>query len=97
MKHEFKAQVWLYPGEAAWHFLTLPKELSQQLRFEQGPDFHRPMIKVEARIGKTIWKTSIFWDKKAASFLLPLKAEIRKKEAIQVGNTLNVSLHLILY
>ena len=95
MNHIFKAKAWLYAGEAAWHFVTLPKDLATQIKLESGPDQIRGMVKVEASIGKTNWKTSIFWDKKAASYLLPLKAEVRKKEHIQMGDTLAISLRLI--
>ena len=40
-------------------------------------------LPVIVTIGKTSWKTSIFPDKKSATYLLPLKAEIRKKENIK--------------
>ncbi len=36
-------------------------------------------LPVIVAMGKTTWKTSIFPDKKAGAYLLPLKAEVRKK------------------
>lgn len=41
---------------------------------------------VEVQIGKTKWYTSIFYDKKAGTYLLPIKATVRKKENIYVGD-----------
>jgi hypothetical protein len=26
--YSFKAELWLYPGEAGWHFLTLPAKVA---------------------------------------------------------------------
>jgi hypothetical protein len=45
-------------------------------------------------IGQTVWKTSIFPDSKSGSYLLPLKAEVRKKEKIGVGDTLTFSIEI---
>ncbi len=90
----FQSKVWLYSGMAAWHFITVPKDLSAQIKLESGPDQIRGMVKVEITVGKTSWKTSLFWDKKEAAYLLPLKADIRKKENILVGDTLSLTLKL---
>ncbi len=37
---------------------------------------------VVVTLGKTTWKNSIFPDKRSGTYLLPLKAEVRKKEDI---------------
>ena len=39
-------------------------------------------MKVTARIGNSEWRTSIWFDTKQEIYMLPLKAEIRKKENI---------------
>ncbi|MDP3696445.1 MAG: DUF1905 domain-containing protein [Candidatus Taylorbacteria bacterium] len=44
--------------------------------------WHFLTLPVRVTIGKTSWKTSIFPDKKAGAYLLPLKNEVRKKEKI---------------
>ncbi len=51
-------------------------------------------LPVIATIGKTIWKTSIFPDKKICSYLLPLKAEVRKKELLREGDKIKLSLEI---
>jgi len=34
-KFSISAKLWLYPGEkASWHFLTIPKKVSQQIKEE---------------------------------------------------------------
>lgn len=97
--HQFnlKAKVWVYPGMAAWRFLTLPKKQSQQIRKLFG-DMARGWgsLPVKSTIGKTTWKTSIFPDKKAGAYLLPLKASVREKEGIKDGNMVNFIIDILI-
>lgn len=63
-----KARVWLYPGMAGWHFVTLPKKTAEEIDFffshaKKGWG----SLPVNVTIGKTSWKTSIFPDKKLAA------------------------------
>lgn len=85
MKNHFKIQskVWLYPGMAGWHFVSIPPIESDQIKkafsaMKRGWG----SLPVIVKIGKTSWSTSIFPDTKAGAYLLPLKADIRKKEKI---------------
>lgn len=95
--YKLKERVWLWPGEAAWHFITLPEKAALDI-----DDFFGHLKKgfgslpVTVTIGTTTWKTSIFPDKKSKSYVLPLKAEVRKKEGIQVGSTISFTLELSL-
>jgi hypothetical protein len=83
---KMKSKVWVYPGMAAWRFLTLPKKESGKIKkLFGGLARGWGSLPVLATIGKTAWKTSIFPDKKAGAYLLPLKAEVRKKEGITDG------------
>lgn len=91
----FKAKVWLYPGMAAWHFLTLPKKESARIKktFE-GLERGFGSFRVKVIIGTTSWNTSIFPDKKAGAYLLPLKAHVRKKENIRVGQSVEFTVEI---
>lgn len=95
MKYSFKAELWLWQGEGAWHFVTLPKDISEEIKEAFGtgrPGFGS--ISVTATIKDNIWETSIFPDSKSGSYLLPVKAEIRKKADISAGDQVEVSLDL---
>ena len=86
--YKIKATVWLYPGEnASWHFVTIPKKESAEIT-EQYKEFKKGWgsLPVEVTIKKTTWKTSIFPDRKSGTYLLPLKALIRKKEGLGAGD-----------
>jgi len=51
-------------------------------------------IPIEVTLGKTTWKTSIFPDKKSGTYLLPIKAEVRKKEGIYEDDTITFSIEI---
>jgi len=91
-----KAKVWLYEGEAAWHFVSVPKETSKTMR-DRFAEVARGWgsLRVEVSIGHTSWKTSIFPDKKSGTYLLPLKADVRKKEGIKEGDTVKLTLDVL--
>lgn len=49
-------------------------------------------MKVTAKIGNSEWKTSIWFDTKQDTYLLPLKALIRKKENISFDNDVGITI-----
>jgi hypothetical protein len=92
---KMRAKVWLYSGKAAWHFITLPKKQSAEIKAQFG------MMKkgwgslpVTVTIGNTSWKTSIFPDERRGAYLLPIKADVRKKENISAGETIEFLLEV---
>jgi hypothetical protein len=87
MHYEFRAAVWLYAGQGAWHFVTLPADLGDSLRRMWGGSKGFGSIRVKATLGDTSWRTSVFPDARSGSFVLPLKAEVRRREQIQAGQT----------
>lgn len=90
----FSAKVWLYPGEtASWHFVTLPQTLGQELKERFGKNARGwGSLPVTVTIGKTSWQTSIFPDKHSGSYLLPLKANVRRAEGVRQGDTVKIAL-----
>lgn len=95
--YNIQAKVWLYPGQAAWHFVTLPKDESGQIKeLFGGLKKGFGSLPVKVTIGETAWKTSIFPDKKAGAYLLPLKADVRKREKIMEGDTLVLDIEVLL-
>jgi hypothetical protein len=94
-QYKIRAKVWVYPGMAGWYFITIPKDISEDIKKLFG-DKQRGWgsLPVEMRVGKTVWKTSIFFDKKKAAFLLPLKKEVRTKENIDEGKNLEILLEI---
>lgn len=93
--YKIRAKVWLYPGMAGWHFVTVPQKQSTEIKTIFGA-LKRGWgsLPVTVTIDKTSFKTSIFPDKKIGAYLLPLKAAVREKEGIAVGDTINFLLEI---
>jgi hypothetical protein len=87
----FTAKLWLYPGPSGWYFVTVPLAVGKTLN-DGAPRKAWGSIRVTARIGRSAWKTSVFPDAKSQSYLLPVKAEVRKKEGVGAGDRLTVTL-----
>ncbi len=95
-KFRTSAKVWLYPGKATWHFVSIPEEVSDEINIRFGPMKRGwGSLPVVVTIGKTIWKTSVFPNKQTGSYVLPLKADVRKWEEIKVGGTITFLLEIV--
>lgn len=93
--YTFQSVPWKYNGNGGWYFVSLPIDLSNEIRNNlkwQEEGWGR--LKATARIGNTEWETAIWFDTKHNSYLLPLKAEIRKLEKIELGTDVKVKLSL---
>lgn len=93
--YSFEAELWLYPGEAGWHFLTLPAAVADDIREQStGASMAFGSVKVTAEIAGTSWQTSLFRDTKSASYLLPVKKAIRDKAWISTGDMVPVRIQV---
>ncbi|MBI2034630.1 MAG: DUF1905 domain-containing protein [Candidatus Levybacteria bacterium] len=94
-QYKTRSNVWLYPGMTGWHFVSIPKEESEDIKRQFG-DLKRGWgsLPVLVTIGKTSWKTSIFPDKKVGGYLLPIKADVRKKEAIVADDNVTMLIEI---
>ena len=91
--YTMRSKVWPYPGMAGWRFLTLPKTHGQNIKERFGKRTRGwGSIPVAVTIGTTTWNTSIFPDKQSGSYVLPLKAKIRKAEGIADAATVSYTL-----
>lgn len=83
IKYSFTAKPWQYTGSGAWYFVSLPKGMSSEIRKNLGSEEEGwGRLKATAVIGGSEWQTAIWFDTKRKTYLLPLKAIIRKKENI---------------
>ncbi len=92
----YRSRVLVYPGFAAWRFLYLSTKDSQKLKTAYGAHAKGwGSLPVEAAIGKTRWKTSVFPDKKSGCYLLPLKKEVRTAEQIDDEDVVDFTIKLL--
>jgi hypothetical protein len=96
------APLWLWSG-GSWHFITVPGDEAVEIRAHSL--LNRGgfgSVKVEATIddpgsspGQAItWRTSVF-PQKSGGYLLPVKAEVRRRANIANGDEVTVRLELL--
>jgi hypothetical protein len=91
-----KSPLWMWKGEGAgsWHFLTVPEEQAGEFRAEAfGNRRGFGSVRVAAAIGDVRWRTSVFPDS-GGGYLLPVKADVRKRAGIAAGDEVTVSLEI---
>jgi hypothetical protein len=95
---EVTGPVWRWQSKsgtavAAWFFLSINGASAEAIRprsMARGRGFGS--LRVTAEIGQSIWQTSIFPNREDGGYLLPLKAEIRRREGIEEGQEVTVLL-----
>lgn len=94
-RYEFRSELWLHTGEAAWHFVTLPTDLADEID-ELTATTTRGFgsVPVTVTVGATTWETSLFPDTKAGSYVLPVKKQVRAREALEEGAPLDLTIVL---
>jgi hypothetical protein len=92
----FTADVWEHNGPAAWHFVSLPEAVADEIEATYG---HLAAgfgsLRVEVTIGKTRWSTSVFPDRKRGTYVLPLKKQVRVAEQLVAGAAAKVNLVVV--
>ena len=89
IQYSFRATLWL----SEWVFVSMPQEMAREIRdnlrcIEEGWG----RMKVTAKVGDTEWGTAIWFDTKENTYLMPIKAEIRKKERGEPGREIEVTI-----
>ena len=94
--YTLKGKLWIYPGNAAWHFLSVGKKEAAQIKEEyKGLTRGFGSLPVEVTIGEMAWKTSIFPDSKAGMYLLPVKKSVRQAEGIFDGDIVSFTIRIL--
>lgn len=89
---DFTSKLWRHGGDAGWFFVTLPHDVADRVDelVDQRGGFGS--IPVEATIGSSTWKTSLFPDRRAASFVLPIKSAVRSSESLALDDPIRVQI-----
>ena len=93
----FTSLLWIWRnGEAgSWYFVTVPEDQSGEIRAHAfGSPRGFGSVRVEASIGDVTWRTSVF-PQKSGGYLLPIKADVRRKAGVAEGDELALTLHLL--
>ncbi|MFN8037678.1 MAG: DUF1905 domain-containing protein [Acidimicrobiales bacterium] len=96
MRRTFRATVWRYPGDAGWHFATLPPDLADEIDDHTAASQRGfGSVRVEVELGTSRWKTSLFPSKDAGSFVLPVKKPVRTAEGIDDGDEVEITVTVL--
>lgn len=93
----FEATLWLWEGDAPWHFVTVPEQLSDAIEWHaaaNGQERGFGSVRVEVTVGATTWRTSLFPDKGRGAYVLPVKRAVRAAEGLEAGSDVRVELRL---
>lgn len=92
----FETELWLHGGDAAWHFVTLPRDVSDGIAAQaSGPRRGFGSVRVRVTVGSSTWSTSVFPDSKRGAYVLPVKKEVRTREGLQPGDRLTMDIELV--
>jgi hypothetical protein len=95
MRFQFDTELWQHNGPAAWYFLTVPTDIAEEItELTAGDRRGFGSIRVTATAGRTTWDTSIFPDSASKSYVLPVKRQVRDREALDAGQSVHVALDL---
>lgn len=87
-------QIWT-GDNGSWHFLTVPDEFSGEIRAHARVSLRGfGSVRVEARIQKVTWRTSVF-PMKSGGYFLPVKADVRRKAGIIANDEITVEIELL--
>lgn len=91
----FTGELWRWPAQDAWVFVTVPAELADAVRILSGPPRGFGSVRVEVTIGATTWRTSVFPDSHLGTYVLPVKKAVREAEGLAEGDPVEVALRLV--
>ena len=92
----FTAEVWEHDGQGAWHFVSLPDTVADDIEEMYGRNARGfGSLRVEVTTGSTTWQTSVFPDSKRRTYVLPLKKSVRVAEGLTAGSPSSFDLVVI--
>ncbi len=95
IQYSFNAKMWQHNSPGGWYFVSLPKEISSEIRAHlkwQEEGWGR--MKARAKIGQSEWDTAIWFDTAHDTYILPIKEKIRKAENIGITEDTTCTIYL---
>ena len=89
MDLEFSGAVFQWRGPSPYYYVAVPDDESDDIRdIATAVTYGWGVIPVEVTIGSTVWTTSLF--PKDGRYLVPLKDKVRRAEAIDDGDVIDL-------
>ncbi|BAJ73100.1 hypothetical protein MTES_0136 [Microbacterium testaceum StLB037] len=91
VRFEGEVYRWEARTDSDWYFVALPPDLSEEIRETQTYRRGFGGVRVDATIGSSTWRTSIF-PQSGGVYVLPLKRAVRDAEGIAPDGVVLVDL-----
>jgi hypothetical protein len=92
-RFEFEAEILYWRGPSPFFFAPIPpRHVAELRRAARFVTYGWGMVPVEARINGVAFQTSLF--PKDEGYLLPIKAEVRRKTNITAGDSISVEMEV---
>jgi hypothetical protein len=92
-RFSFEAEIIYWRGPSPFFYAPIPKDEAMEIRkLSRHFTYGWGVIPVEADIAGVVFKTSLF--PKDETYLLPIKAEVRRKADITAGDLIAVEMTL---
>ena len=95
MNLEFSGEIVYWRGPAPYHFVTVPAAESAAIKAASPLiTYGWGCIPVSGRIGGSTFRTSLFPRKGSGRYEVPVKADVRRAEDLELGDVVTVRLTL---
>lgn len=93
--YEFEATMWQHPSPGGWYFVSLPHGMAEEIRnLLKDREVGWGRLSARVKMGNSEWKTALWYDTKQQTYLLPVKALIRKKESFKLNDRIKTRVYL---
>lgn len=93
-QYKMEEKLFLWPSEqVSWYFLPITKAVGREIKDRYGMNARGfGSLPVSVTIGNTVWRTSIFPDRSSGSYILPVKASVRKQEDLFLNDSVRFTI-----
>lgn len=96
-RYEFEAELWRWEARTdRWVFASLPQDVSDEIADLPLPPAGFGSVKVEVTLGGSRWSTSVFPDSGRATYIVAIKAAVRRREGVDVGDVVRMAVETLL-
>lgn len=97
LHYEFTEAIWSYKNPNEVFFVTMPKHMSEEILDLVGISLNPwGTVPVTATVGDFSWQSSMFPRPERGVYDLPLNARVRKRLKLESGQSITVSLEILL-
>lgn len=95
IEFSFAATLWRWPKRPAWHFVTVPFDVADEVEDVVTERGGFGSVRVEVRVGASVWFTSMFRSRGHQSLILPVKRQVRDENLLGEGDKATFSVRLV--